>query len=172
MIMKNILIGMALILVTSSCNSEEPLAQATMGGLDLIVVDDKGRVTADVIAESLMRGRRVLVIFDEFSDEDGNTWKCPVKIRTVDNACQDKDFQNSDPSVICRWAGDNASHLASQKKIRWVAENGDPFTITFPSRAEPCKADSWTGDKFDASHTCKIQDGDDLNAGAADAIFL
>ena len=170
MIMKNILIGMALILVTSNCVSAEKMDDVTAEGLEPFKVV-KGQVTANVIAESLKRGRRVLVIFDEFIDSDDNTWKCPVKIRTVDNVCEGKGFQNSDPSVICRWAGDSVDE-ASQTKIRWEAEEGDPFTITFPSGAEPCKAASWDGDEFELSHRCNIKTKAYLEGREGDAIFL
>lgn len=164
---------MALILVTSSCVSAEKMDDATTAGLDPFVVEGDGQVTAKVIAASLKRGRRALVIFDEFSDVAGNKWKCPVKIRTVDNVCMDPDFQNSDPSVICRWAGDNGNRHLSQKKIKWESENGETFKIFFVGAVTPvpCKA-GWDGDEFDDSHTCKIQAAADLNMGASDAIFL
>ena len=107
-----------------------------------------------------------------FFDKERNTWKCPVKIRTVDNVCQEKGFLNSDPSVICRWAGDSAGRHKSLKKIIWQAEEGDPFTVTFPSGAEPCKAASWDGHEFELSHRCNIKVEGDLKWGEGDAIFL
>jgi hypothetical protein len=112
------------------------------------------------------------VIFDEFAyDDDPKVkWKCPVKIRTVDSVCLEKGYENSDPAVICRRAGDYVGP-SSLKKIKWVAQDGVPFAVTFPSGVSPCKG-SWDGGTYQTVHVCQLKNAADLNLKTDDAVFL
>jgi hypothetical protein len=165
-------IGIMMLLVTTSCVSAEKAAERDdSDSLDPFLVSG-GQVTAKDVEASLQKGRRVVVFFEEYADDDGNTWSCPVKLRTVDNVCNDPDYQNIDPSVICRRIG-GSSHDPSVQKIKWVGD--EPFTVTFPNLpagVTPCKNSSWDGHIPGLSHVCRIKDEADLNLGAGDAIFL
>lgn len=167
-------IGIMMLLATTSCvSAEKKVEQDDSDSLEPFLVRD-GHVKPQDIKASLDRGRRVVVFFDDFTDGQGNTWSCPVKMRTVDDVCQHPDYQNIDPSVICRRTGDsNPSYDSSVQKIVWVGD--EPFTVTFPSLPAgetPCKNSGWHGDTADTRHVCKIKNQTDLNLGAGDAIFL
>jgi hypothetical protein len=167
-------IGIMMLLVTTSCvSAEKTVEQDESDSLEPFLVKD-GQVSAQDVEASLKKGRKVLVIFDEFADGEGNTWSCPVKVRTVDNVCNDPDFQIIDPSVICRRTGDyNPNYDASVQKIKWVGTA--PFAVTFsslPAGVTPCQNGDWAGKAYKNELTCKIKKQADLNLGAGDAIFL
>ncbi len=138
--------------------------------------DDPKTLTTEHIKQQLENnGKRVFVVFSEFRAA-GKVHACPVKIRTVDSVCASDDFQNNDPSVICRLA-QGTSNNGSLTQIDWRSEVDSRagaavnFRVEFDANFEPC-AQGWTGDKYASRHTCQLRDRSGLEIGGARRIYV
>ncbi len=171
MYVRKILIGLILVLVTTSCVSAE---KKTDGDYERepdnpYVVKDGKLETSDLTA-ALQSPKSVLVIFDDFV-EDGNLIRCPVKVHTIDVVCQQPGFDNFDASVVCRNPGDGTNN--PKQKIKWKSANGnDTFAIEMlPSGYQPCETELLPQD-YQSKHVCKLKTAQGMDIGSSEGTFV
>jgi hypothetical protein len=174
MYFRRVLIGLVLVLVTASCVSAEKKTDGDDDGEtdNPYVVKDRKLETSD-LTTSLKSGKKVLVIFDDF-EVNGNPVRCPVKVRTVDDVCQQTQFGNSDASVVCRNPGDgNPDTDDPTQRIKWKSNDAaDTFKIEIlPSGYEPCEK-NWTGGTFKKRHNCRLKTGKGMGIGSSGGTFV
>jgi hypothetical protein len=130
-------------------------------------------VTQNDLALSLTIPQRVLVVYGEIGEEGSGT-ECPVRVSTISNVCQERGFQNSDTSVVCRRTGPDEPE-PGMRRIRWVATNAErEFEITFgPTDCETCEeiepcSNTWPNEQ----QTCLLKNANYFKAIPGRAAYV